>query len=394
MAFLDDIKIVDLTQMMAGPMASMYLGDLGAEVVKIEQPKGGELTRDYGPFVDGVSGYFGSLNRNKHCVTLNLAEAEGVEIFYDLVESADVVVENFKPGTTEKFGIDYESVREVNEDVVYCSINGFGADSPYSDLPAFDMVAQAMGGAMSITGEEDGPPIRSNVAIGDISAAMFAVTSILAALYGRDIGEEGGECIEVPLMNSMLAWMCQRVAYSLLTNEPYPRTGTRHREFAPYKNFETADSYLVVGVASDGLWPKFCEAVDRPDLVDDPRFETNEKRSENADELYAILDEILASRTTEEWFETMREHSVPAGPVYDTIEVWDDPHVRRQGLLLELSPEGTDGTLPSVRYPANFSSGLPEPRSPERLGANTDERLRELGYDEETIERLYEDGIV
>lgn len=394
MTFLDEITVLDLTQMMAGPMASMYLGDLGAEVVKIEQPDGGELTRDYGPFVDGMSTYFGSLNRNKHCVTLNLASEEGVDIFYELVESADVVLENFKPGTTERFGVDYESVRKRNDAVVYCSINGFGEDSPYTHMPAFDMVSQAMGGAMSVTGERDGPPLRSNVPIGDISAAMFATTSILGALYGRDVADEGGEYIEVPMLNSMLAWLSQRVAYSLRTNEPYPRTGSRHQEFTPYRNFETADSYLVVGVASDNLWPPFCTAIDRPDLVDDPRFETNVHRTENEDALYAILDDIFASRTTKEWFETMQEHGVPAGPVYDTLEVWDDPHVKRQELLMELSPDDVDGTLPSVRYPANFSSELGTSNSPERLGATTDERLRELGYSEETIERLHEDGIV
>jgi crotonobetainyl-CoA:carnitine CoA-transferase CaiB-like acyl-CoA transferase len=394
MVFLDDVEVLDLTQMMAGPMASMYLGDLGAEVTKVEQPEGGELTRDYGPFVDGVSGYFGSLNRNKRCVTLNLATEEGVAVFYDLAESADVVLENFKPGTVERFGIDYDSVREANEDVVYCSISGFGAESPYSDMPAFDMVAQAMGGAMSVTGEAEGPPLRSNVPMGDVAAAMFATTSILSALYARDAADGGGEYVEVPMLNSMLSWISQRVAYSLLGGEPYPRTGSSHREFAPYRNFETADSYLVVGVASEGLWPPFCEAIDRPDLVEDPRFETNDRRSENEDELYAILDDVFASRTTAEWFETMQDHGVPAGPVYDTLEVWDDPHVRRQELLLELSPDGTEGTLPSVRYPANFSSELPSPTPPQRLGAATDDRLRELGYSEETIEKLHEDGIV
>jgi crotonobetainyl-CoA:carnitine CoA-transferase CaiB-like acyl-CoA transferase len=394
MAFLDDVTVVDATQMMAGPMTSMYLGDLGAEVVKIEQPEGGELTRDYGPFVDGVSGYFGSLNRNKHCITLNLAEPEGVDVFYDLVADADVVLENFKPGTTERFGIDYDSVREINDTVVYCSISGFGRDSPYAEVPAFDMVAQAMGGAMSVTGEPDGPPLRSNVPMGDISATMFATTSILAALYERDVGDGGGEYVEVPLLNTMLAWMSQRVAHSRLSGEPYPRTGSDHREFTPYRNFETADSYLVVGVASESLWPKFCAAIDRPDLVDDPRFATNEARNEHADELYDVLDEILASRSTAEWFETMREYGVPAGPVYDTIEVWDDPHVIGEELLLELSPNGAEGTLPSVRYPVNFASDLPAPSPPQRLGAETDERLRELGYSEETIERLHADGIV
>jgi len=396
MGFLDDVTVINLTRMMAGPMASMYLGDLGAEVVKVKQSDGGELTRGYGPFVDGVSSYFGSLNRNKHCVTLNLADDEGVDVFYDLVEAADVVLENFKPGTTERFGIDYESVREHNEDVVYCTIAGFGEDSLYADLPAFDMVAQAMAGPMSITGEPDGPPLRSNMAIGDISAAMFAVTSVLSALHARDVDDAGGEYVKVPMVNATLAWLAQRIAHSRVTDEPYPRTGSRHREFAPYKNFETADSYLVVGVASEGLWPPFCEAIDRTDLVEDPRFETNAKRSENEDALYEILDEVMAARMTEDWFERMRAHGVPAAPVNDTLDVWDDPHVDNQDLLLELAfaDADADGTLPSVRYPANFSSELDAPRSPRRTGADTDERLRELGYSEETIARLHEDGIV
>jgi crotonobetainyl-CoA:carnitine CoA-transferase CaiB-like acyl-CoA transferase len=256
------------------------------------------------------------------------------------------------------------------------------------------MVAQAMGGAMSVTGDADGPPLRSNVPMGDVAAAMFATTSILGALYGRDAGDRGGEYVEVPMLNAMLSWIAQRVAHSLLMEQPYPRTGGKHREFAPYRNFETADSSLVVGVASEGLWPAFCEAIDRPDLAEDPRFETNEKRSRNEDQLYGILDELFATRTTAEWFETMQDHGVPAGPVYDTLDVREDPHVQRQDLLLELSPEGVDGTLPTVRYPVNFSSDLPDPSPPQRLGEETDRRLRELGYSEDTIERLHEDGIV
>jgi len=242
MPFLDDIKILDATQMMAGPFATMHFGDLGAEVVKVERPDRGELTRQYDPFVDGMSGYFAAINRNKHCITLDLTTEEGQDIFLELAADADVVIENFKPGTAERFGIDYDSVREENEDVIYCSIKGFGRDSPYTDNPAFDMIVQAMGGAMSITGDADGPPIRSNIPMGDIAPSAYATQSILAALYQRDANGGGGEFIEVSMLNSMISWLASRATYSLIKNEPFPRMGSKHTDFAPYANFETEDS--------------------------------------------------------------------------------------------------------------------------------------------------------
>jgi crotonobetainyl-CoA:carnitine CoA-transferase CaiB-like acyl-CoA transferase len=395
MPFLDDIKILDATQMMAGPFATMHFGDLGAEVVKVERPDRGELTRQYDPFVDGMSGYFAAINRNKHCITLDLTTEEGQDIFLELAADADVVIENFKPGTAERFGIDYDSVREENEDVIYCSIKGFGRDSPYTDNPAFDMIVQAMGGAMSITGDADGPPIRSNIPMGDIAPSAYATQSILAALYQRDANGGGGEFIEVSMLNSMISWLASRATYSLIKNEPFPRMGSKHTDFAPYANFETEDSYIVIGIASDYIWPDFCEAIDRPDLVDDPRFETNDERRENQDELYGILDGIFLQKTTDEWFDIMQDAGVPAGPIYDTLELWDDDHVKQQNLLQELHPDNVDGTLPLIRYPVNFgTSELDEPIPPQRLGQETEAYLSKLGYTEEEIESLREQGVV
>jgi len=395
MSLLYDVTVLDATQMMAGPFATMHFGDLGAEVIKVERPDRGELTRQYDPFVDGMSGYFAAINRNKHCVGLDLSSDEGREIFLNLAADADVVIENFKPGTAERFGIDYDSVRERNEDVIYCSIKGFGENSPYRDNPAFDMIVQAMGGAMSITGEEDGPPIRSNIPMGDIAPSMYAAETILAALYRREVTGESGEFIEVSMLNSMITWLASRATYSLIKDDPFPRMGSKHTDFAPYANFKTADSYIVIGIASDYIWPDFCEAIERPDLIDDPRFETNTKRRDNQEELYAILDEIFLERTTDEWFEIMQEYGVPAGPIYDTLELWDDEHVKQQELLQELESENVDGTLPLIRYPVNFGeTELDDPSPPQRLGQETEEYLRELGYTDEDIAHLRSEDVI
>ncbi|MFC7233369.1 CaiB/BaiF CoA transferase family protein [Saliphagus sp. GCM10025308] len=303
-------------------------------------------------------------------------------------------MENFKPGVTEHFGIDYDSVHDVNDDVVYCTITGFGEDSPYADTPAFDMVVQAMGGAMSVTGEPNGPPVRSNVPMGDVAPAMFAVQSILAALYARDVGDVGGERIEVSMLDAMISWLGPRAARSVVLDEPYPRTGTAHEEFAPYRRFETADSHVVVCVAAESLWPRFCRAIDHEELIDDPRFATNADRSASQDALYEHLEPIFERRSTTEWVERLRDHGVPVGPVYDTLELWNDPHVEHRELLQWLPGDRAGEELPSVAYPVQFSGDLDDPSAPEAIGASTERYLRDLGYSPETIESLAENGVI
>lgn len=395
MHLLNEVKVLDITQVWAGPLATMHLADLGADVVKIERPGTGDIVRNVPPFVDGMSGYFATVNRNKKSITLNLKSEDGQKTFLDLAEDADVIVENQKTGTMEKFGIDYESVCEVNPEIVYCSIKGFAKGTSYEDHPAYDIVIQAMGGAMSITGERDGDPLPSKVPIGDISAGMFASQSILAAIYGRDMNDTGGEYIEIPMMNTMTAFLGSRATSSIIKGEPYPRIGSEHTDYAPYKCFETSDSYLVVAVGSNQNWHDYCHAIGREDLLDDDRFDSLEKRLENKDELYDIIDPVMTQRTTDEWLDILHDHDIPCGPVYDTLEIWEDEYAQNQELLENLTNKTLDGSLPVVRYPSNFekTDSFAENGPPE-LGAQTEEVLKANGYSQTEIQRMRENNII
>lgn len=395
MNLLDEVTVLDLTQVWAGPLATMHLGDLGAEIIKIERPETGDLVRHLPPFVDGMSGYFATVNRNKQSVTLNLKSERGQELFLELAADADVIVENQKAGTVEQFGIDYESVTEVNPDIIYCSIKGFARGTQYEDHPAYDIVIQAMGGAMSITGEKDGGPLPSKVPIGDISAGMFASQSVLAALYARDVNDAGGEYIEVPMLNTMTAFLGSRATSSLIKGEPYPRIGSEHTDYAPYKCFETNDSYLVVAVGSERDWNHYCQAVGREDLLEDERFNPLESRLANKDELYRIVDPLMKKKSTAEWREIFQEYDIPNGPVYNTLEIWEDQYAESQQLLEDLTNEALDGTLPVVRYPSNFSeSDSNAETGPPQLGSHTEQFLQRYDYSREEIESLKDDGVI
>lgn len=394
MEFLEGIRVIDFTQVLAGPMASMHLGDLGAEVIKIERPDQGDILRGYEPLVDGVSAQFAAFNRNKRSVTIDLATEQGRAIGHELIGTADVVIENFKPGSAEALGLDYESARTVNPSIVYCSVKGFARESVYESMPAFDMVVQAMSGAMSVTGEPDGPPAYVGVPIGDIAPAMYAVEAILGALFARERGLIDGDCIEVPMLDALLEWMGIRGSDSWVRNAPVARTGNTHERVAPYKVFETADGYLAVCVASEGLWPAFCAAIDRPDLEADSRFSTLNSRAANQEALYGILDDILAARPTQEWFEHFQREGIPAGPVYDTLQIRADPYVAGQGLVQAVRVGGA-GEVPIVQYPPK-SLAMPcrEGVDPPELGGATEVYLRELGYAQREIQALRADGIV
>lgn len=395
MQLLNEVTVLDLTQVWAGPLATMHLADLGAEVIKIERPGRGDIVRNLPPFVDGMSGYFATVNRNKQSVTLNLKSDAGREVFLDLAADADVIVENQKPGTVEEFGIDYDSIREVNPDIVYCSIKGFAKGTQYEDRPAYDIVIQAMGGAMSITGEKDGPPLPSKVPIGDISAGMFASQAVLAAIYARDVNDAGGEYIEVPMMNTMTAFLGSRATSSLIKGEPYPRIGSEHTDYAPYKCFETADSYLVIAIGSERNWQNYCKAIDREDLLTDDRFNSLEDRLANKDELYEIIDPIMTQLTTDEWVELLQDYNIPCGPVYNTLEIWEDEYAQSEELLEHLTNESLDDSLPVVRFPSNFEHDDSHAETgPPQLGAHTEEYLRANGYSQDEIEALKDSDII
>jgi formyl-CoA transferase len=382
---LADVRVLDCTQMLSGPFATQLLADLGADVVKVERPEVGDITRAVGPTVGDseVSSYFASLNRGKRSVELDLSTPAGVAAFERLAADADVIVENYRPGTMAEWGLGYDDLRKVNEDLVYCSISGF-LEGPNRDLAAFDMVAQALSGSMSVTGQADGPPARPGIPIGDICAGMYAALSIVTALSVRD--QHGGQRVEVPMFEGLVSWLTERAGRTLATGDPYPRMGTAHPSLAPYRAFETADGWFAVAVGSEGTWDALCEAIDRPDLADDPRFETNADRVEHREELTAELEPLFAERSAEAWFDLFRERGVPGAPVRDTDEVFEDPQLRESDVTADLSLGGID--MPLVQFPARFSGlSTGTDRVPPRLGEHTAEVL-----DDDALDAVESDG--
>lgn len=382
---LDGIRVVDCTQMLAGPFATQLFVELGADVVKIERPGTGDITRAVGPEVGDteLSAYFVAMNRGKRSVALDLASETGAAAFLALVEDADVVIENYRPGTLEKWGLGYDVLNEVNEDLIVCSISGF-LEGPYRDLAAFDMVVQALSGSMSVTGEADGPPARPGIPIGDISGGMYAAVATMAALFNRD--RVGGQYIEVPMFEGLVSWLVERAGRTFVTGEPYPRLGTIHPELAPYRAFETEDGWFAAAIASQGTWESFCEAIDRTDLLDDERFGTNRRRVEHRDALSAELEPIFRRRPASAWFELFREKGIPGAPIQDTVEVFEDEQLRSSGQLSELSMDGVE--LPFVTCPIQFSAfGPAVDGPPPALGEHTREVLTGR-VDAETLQVL------
>ncbi|MFC6719225.1 CaiB/BaiF CoA transferase family protein [Natrialbaceae archaeon GCM10025810] len=375
---LEGVTVIDCTQMLSGPFATQLLFELGADVVKIERPGRGDITRGVGHELgdSGCTAYFASLNRGKRSVALDLSTDEGAAALERLAETADVLVENYRPGTMDAWGIGYEDLRAVNERLVYCSISGF-LEGPYRDLPAFDMVVQALGGSMSVTGEADGPPLRPGIPIGDICAGMYAVVGIVTALYAG-----GGQRIEVPMFEGLVSWLTERAGRTFATGEPYPRLGTVHPSLAPYRTFETADGWFAVAIGSDDTWRAFCEAIDRDDLVADARFATAVDRVEHRDDLEAELVPLFERRTADEWFDLFRERGLPGAPVLDTRSVFEDPHLRGSGTLADLEIGGVDFPIPTC--PIDFSGTSTRPgHRPPSLGEHTEEVLSSVLADED-----------
>ena len=390
---LDDLIVVDLTRALAGPYCTMMLADLGARVVKVETPDGGDDTRGWGPpFYDGESAYFLSINRNKQSLALNLKDRRGRDLLLRLACRADVLVENFRPGTMDRLGLGYATVREMAPRMVYCSISGFGQTGPYRERAAYDLIVQGMGGIMGITGEPDGAPMRVGVAIADICAGMFAAYGILAALRVRE-RTGTGQWVDAAMLDGQVAWMTYMGANYFATGENPPRVGSAHLNLVPYQPFPTRDGFVNVAVGSEGLWHKFCEALETP-IATDPRFATNADRVRHREVLIDMLMPVFARRTTAAWVERLLRAGVPAGPIYRMNEVMEDAQVRHREMVVEVEHPRA-GRIRVNGVPVKFSEtpgGVVAP--PPVLGEHSEAVLRELGCDIAEISALRRDGVI
>ena len=329
---LQDLVVLDLSRVLAGPYCTMVLADMGAKVYKIEHPDGGDDSRAFGPFVGHESAYFMSLNRNKRSMTMNLKQPRTRDLFLAMVRKADVVVENFRPGAMERLGLGYEQLREVNPRIVYAAISGFGHTGPYAQKPCYDIVAQAMGGLMSITGHPDGPPTRVGASIGDITAALFAAIGILAAVHER-AASGMGQKIDISMLDCQVAILENAVARYLTSGEVPSRIGNRHPSISPFSAFATSDGYVIVAAGNDGLWTRLCQVVGRPELAADPRFATNGDRTANWEQLEPLLVSAFAGRSTAEWITDLEAAGIPCGPINDIAQVMADPQIRARRMV-------------------------------------------------------------
>jgi len=376
---LNGIRVIDLTQVLFGPFATMLLGDMGAEIIKIERPEVGDIARGNGPVVNGVSTYFLSLNRGKKSVALNLSTKSGADVLLKLARTADVLVENYKPGTMKKLGLDYETVRKINPGIIYVSGSGFGQYGPYAGKPAYDVVVQAMGGVMSITGEEGGPPLRPGVSYGDIAAGLFLCTATLAALQERNKSGQG-QYVDISMLDCQVTVQENAFVRYLNTGEIPRALGTRHPVMTPFQAFPTQDGYIAVALRGgvNDQWPLFCAAIERIDIIDDPRFVDGWSRTQNYQELEPVLNAVMKTRTTCQWIAALEQAGIPCGPVNNIAQAAADPQIAARDMIVKVHhPEA--GEFRVVNSPFKFSRTpcKVERVSPE-LGEHTQEVLKEL----------------
>jgi crotonobetainyl-CoA:carnitine CoA-transferase CaiB-like acyl-CoA transferase len=378
---LEGVRVLDLSRVLAGPYATMVLADLGADVIKVEHPERGDDTRHWGPpFAGGESAYFLSVNRNKRSIGVDLKCTEGLEKITGLAADADVVIENLRRGALEKLGLGYEALKELNPDLIYCSITGFGPGQD-EERPGYDFLIQARAGIMGITGfpEPEGEPTKVGVAIADIVCGLYAATAILAALRRRDATGEGAR-IEVPLFESTLGWLANRGQEYLVSGEDRGRMGNGHPTIVPYQTFDASDKQIAIAVGNDAQFGRLCEAIGREDLAADERFATNPDRVASRDELVEILQRELSERTADEWVERVRAAGVPCGPVNTLAEALADEHLSSTDMLQEIE-HPLAGVLRMLASPMLFDGERPPVRRPPpTLGQHTEE-VREVGWE-------------
>lgn len=393
---LAGLRILDLTRVLAGPFCTQLLGDLGAEVIKVEKPSAGDDTRKWGPpfLRDGQgrdtteSAYYLSVNRNKRSVAIDIATPDGQAVVKRLLRRCDVLVENFKVGDLARYGLDYVTLKEDFPGLVYCSITGFGQSGPYAHRAGYDFLAQGMGGIMSLTGDPDGDPVKVGNANADQMTGMYAAVAILAALRHRDATGEG-QHIDANLLDSQVAWLTYQAENYLISGETPRRWGNGHPNIVPYDVYPAADGYIILAIGNDGQFRRFCAYAGRPGLADDPRFATNPKRIANRAALTAILRELVARKPRSHWLTGLEREGVPCGPVNTVDQVFEDPHVKARGLRITMPHPLAPEPVPLVANPVKMSATPPAYRHPPpTLGQHTDAVLREAGLTDEEIARL------
>lgn len=391
---LSGLTVLDLSRVLSGPFATMTLADLGADVVKIEQPGTGDDTRQWGPpFQGDEAAYFLSVNRNKRSLAVDLKSADGLALVRDLARRADVVVENFRPGTAARLGLGYADLAAENPGVVYASISGYGQTGPDSHRAGYDAIAQARSGIMSVTGEADGPPVRVGVSSADLVAGMWAVIGILAALRERDRSGQG-QWVDISLLDGSVSWLTYVASGYFATGTRPPRYGSAHPTIAPYQGFATKDGDLMLAVGNDAIWRRFAPVAGLADLLEDPRFTTNPLRVEHRDELLPLVADAMAARTSVEWVEVLDAAGVPVGPIQTVDEVVTDPQVLARGMIGEVK-HPTAGTVRTIGCPVRLTATPPQVRTaPPLLGQHTDDVLAELGVDQERLAALRASGAV
>jgi len=399
---LAGFRVLDLSRILAGPWASQMLADLGAEVIKIERPGQGDDTRGWGPpYMPDESGnatseaaYFHGANRGKLSVCIDISSKQGQQLIRQLAEQCDVLIENFKVGGLQKYGLDYASLKVINPKLIYCSITGFGQTGPYRERAGYDFMIQAMGGLMSVTGERDGEPMKVGVALSDVMTGLYAANAIQAALIHRLRGGEG-QHIDLALLDVQVATLANQAMNYLASGINPQRLGNAHPNIVPYQAFQTADGYLILAVGNDAQFARFCDLTGRTELARDERFTTNSNRVKNRDFLIPDLVEIMLTQDTDAWLEQLNEKGIPCGPIANIDQVFDNPQVQHRGMQLELD-HPVAGKVASVANPIRLSeSAVTYDKAPPLLGQHTEQVVRDLlGLGRDQIDQLINDGII
>lgn len=388
---LDDVSVIDLSTFVTGGFSSLMLAAQGADVIKIERPDVGDDIRHSGPpFINGESPYYWTVNYDKRSIELNLKTEPGKMALYDLVEAADVVIQNFRPGTADRLDIAYDDLTKYNDSLIYCDISAFGNTGPWSERPGYDLLVQGLSGIMSVTGEADSNPAKVGLPQTDLITGMWAAFGIMGALYRRERTNEG-EYIELGMLDATLPWLTKQ-AGKVFADETPERMGTQDPVLAPYQTLKTADGYINIACLNEKLWQALCDAIERPDLSENKRFETNADRVENMDALAVELETALSERTTDEWMTVFTDVGVPAGPVQTVADALSNEQTDARGMINTI----TDGNreIPVIEHPLNFKnaqSGFDAP--PPKLGEHTNEVFAELGYTEQKLEHLRKKGV-